>query len=62
MARTQGVGVLSRELAVNAGVTGSDAARQRRELRHPQSDNYGIYERFFSACRWASMEMFMIDT
>jgi NADH-quinone oxidoreductase subunit D len=36
MARTQGVGVLKPELAVNAGITGPDAARHRRQLRHPQ--------------------------
>ena len=32
MARTQGVGVLPRELAINAGVTGPGPARQRSEL------------------------------
>ena len=37
MERTQGVGVLPKELAINAGITGPMAARQRRELRYPQS-------------------------
>ena len=37
IARTQEVGKLSAELAINAGITGPDAARLRRELRHPQS-------------------------
>ena len=36
MARTQGVGVLPRELAINAGVTGPGPARQRGELRPAQ--------------------------
>jgi NADH-quinone oxidoreductase subunit D len=46
MARTQGVGVLSRELAVNAGVTGPmlRAAGVNYDLR--KVDRYGIYDRF----------------
>ncbi|MGB0122048.1 MAG: NADH-quinone oxidoreductase subunit D, partial [Silvibacterium sp.] len=46
MGRTQGVGVLSRELAVNAGVTGPmlRATGVNYDLR--KVDGYGIYERF----------------
>jgi NADH-quinone oxidoreductase subunit D len=46
MARTQGVGTLSQELAVNAGITGPmlRAAGVNYDLR--KVDKYGIYERF----------------
>ena len=46
MARTQGVGMLSRELAVNASITGPmlRAAGVNYDLR--KVDNYGIYDRF----------------
>jgi NADH-quinone oxidoreductase subunit D len=46
MARTQGVGVLSAELAVNAGVTGPmlRAAGVNYDLR--KVDHYSIYDRF----------------
>jgi len=46
MARTQGVGVLSKELAVNAGVTGPmlRASGVNYDLR--KVDRYGIYDRF----------------
>jgi NADH-quinone oxidoreductase subunit D len=46
MARTQGVGVLSKELAVNAGVTGPmlRACGVNYDLR--KVDKYGIYDRF----------------
>jgi NADH-quinone oxidoreductase subunit D len=46
MARTQGVGVLPRELAINAGITGPllRAAGVNYDLR--KVDNYGIYDRF----------------
>jgi NADH-quinone oxidoreductase subunit D len=46
MARTQGVGVLPRELAVNAGVTGPmlRATGVNYDLR--KVDRYGIYDRF----------------
>ncbi len=46
MARTQGVGVLPRELAINAGITGPmlRAAGINYDLR--KVDNYGIYGRF----------------
>lgn len=46
MARTQGVGVMSKELAVNAGVTGPilRASGVNYDLR--KVDKYGIYDRF----------------
>jgi NADH-quinone oxidoreductase subunit D len=46
MARTQGVGVLSKELAVNAGITGPmlRACGVNYDLR--KVDKYGIYDRF----------------
>lgn len=46
MSRTQGVGVLPRDLAVNAGVTGPmlRASGVNYDLR--KVDKYGIYERF----------------
>lgn len=46
MARTQGVGVLPRELAINAGITGPmlRAAGVNYDLR--KVDQYGIYDRF----------------
>jgi NADH-quinone oxidoreductase subunit D len=46
MARTQGVGVLTKELAINAGVTGPilRASGVNYDLR--KVDKYGIYDRF----------------
>src|ERR1700733_12881939 len=46
MARTQGVGVLSRELAISAGVTGPGlrASGVNYDLR--KVDRYGVYDRF----------------
>jgi NADH-quinone oxidoreductase subunit D len=46
MARTQGVGVLSKELAINAGITGPmlRASGVNYDLR--KVDKYGIYDRF----------------
>jgi NADH-quinone oxidoreductase subunit D len=46
MARTQGVGLLSRELAINAGVTGPGlrASGVNYDLR--KVDRYGVYDRF----------------
>lgn len=46
MARTQGIGALSRELAINAGVTGPilRACGVNYDLR--KVDKYGIYDRF----------------
>ncbi|HEY1742019.1 MAG TPA: NADH-quinone oxidoreductase subunit D [Granulicella sp.] len=46
MARTQGVGVLSKELAINAGITGPvlRASGVNYDLR--KIDKYGIYDRF----------------
>ena len=46
MSRTQGIGVLPRELAINAGITGPilRAAGVNYDLR--KVDHYGIYDRF----------------
>ena len=46
MARTQGVGIMSKELAINAGVTGPilRASGVNYDLR--KVDKYGIYDRF----------------
>lgn len=46
MGRTQGVGVLSRELAVNAGVTGPMLRATGVNYDVRKVDGYGIYERF----------------
>ncbi len=46
MVRTQGVGVLSRELAVNAGVTGPMLRASGVNYDIRKVDKYGIYERF----------------
>jgi NADH-quinone oxidoreductase subunit D len=46
MARTQGVGVLPRELAVNAGVTGPMLRASGVNYDVRKIDKYGIYERF----------------
>jgi NADH-quinone oxidoreductase subunit D len=46
MARTQGVGVLSRELAVNAGVTGPMLRASGVNYDIRKVDKYGIYDRF----------------
>ncbi|MHB1023723.1 MAG: NADH-quinone oxidoreductase subunit D [Acidobacteriaceae bacterium] len=46
MARTQGVGVLSRELAVNAGITGPMARASGVNYDLRKVDKYGIYDRF----------------
>lgn len=46
MARTQGIGVLSRELAVNAGVTGPMLRASGVNYDIRKVDKYGIYERF----------------
>ena len=46
MARTQGVGVLSPELAVNAGVTGPMLRASGVNYDIRKVDKYGIYERF----------------
>ncbi len=50
MARTQGVGVLPRELAINAGVTGPGlrASGVNYDLR--KVDRYGVYDRFHVPC------------
>jgi NADH-quinone oxidoreductase subunit D len=46
MSRTQGVGVLSRELAVNAGSTGPMLRASGVNYDIRKVDRYGIYERF----------------
>src|SRR6202522_167082 len=46
MIRTQGVGVLSRELAVNAGVTGPMLRASGVNYDVRKVDKYGIYDRF----------------
>ena len=46
MARTQGVGVLSRELAVNAGITGPMLRATGVNYDIRKVDKYGIYDRF----------------
>ena len=46
MARTQGVGVLSKEFAVNAGVTGPVLRASGVNYDVRKVDQYGIYDRF----------------
>jgi NADH-quinone oxidoreductase subunit D len=46
MARTQGVGVLSKELAINAGVTGPMLRASGVDYDLRKVDKYGIYDRF----------------
>jgi len=46
ISRTQGVGVLSRELAVNAGITGPMLRASGVNYDVRKVDGYGIYERF----------------
>jgi NADH-quinone oxidoreductase subunit D len=46
MARTQGVGVLSRDLAVNAGITGPMLRASGVNYDIRKVDRYGIYDRF----------------
>jgi NADH-quinone oxidoreductase subunit D len=46
MARTQGVGVLSKDLAVNAGITGPMARASGVSYDIRKVDRYGIYGRF----------------
>jgi NADH-quinone oxidoreductase subunit D len=46
MGRTQGVGVLPRELAINAGVTGPMLRASGVNYDIRKVDGYGIYERF----------------
>jgi NADH-quinone oxidoreductase subunit D len=46
MARTQGVGVLSKELAINAGVTGPMLRACGVDYDLRKVDKYGIYDRF----------------
>ncbi|HEY1809701.1 MAG TPA: NADH-quinone oxidoreductase subunit D [Acidobacteriaceae bacterium] len=46
MARTQGTGVLSRELAISAGVTGPMARASGVNYDVRKVDRYGVYDRF----------------
>jgi NADH-quinone oxidoreductase subunit D len=46
MARTQGVGVLRRDLAVNAGITGPMLRASGVNYDIRKVDHYGIYDRF----------------
>jgi NADH-quinone oxidoreductase subunit D len=46
MARTQGIGVLPRELAINAGVTGPSLRASGVNYDIRKVDRYGIYDRF----------------
>jgi NADH-quinone oxidoreductase subunit D len=46
MARTQGIGVLSTELAINAGVSGPMARASGVNYDLRKVDKYGIYDRF----------------
>ncbi|HZZ39438.1 MAG TPA: NADH-quinone oxidoreductase subunit D [Acidobacteriaceae bacterium] len=46
MARTQGVGVLPRELAINAGVTGPMLRASGVNYDIRKVDRYGVYDRF----------------
>jgi NADH-quinone oxidoreductase subunit D len=46
MARTQGVGVLPRELAINAGVTGPMLRATGVNYDVRKVDHYGVYDRF----------------
>ena len=46
MERTQGVGVLSRELAINAGISGPMARASGVNYDIRKVDKYGIYDRF----------------
>jgi len=46
MARTQGVGVLPRDLAVNAGVTGPGLRASGVNYDIRKVDHYGVYDRF----------------
>jgi NADH-quinone oxidoreductase subunit D len=46
MARTQGVGVLPRDLAINAGITGPGLRASGVNYDIRKVDHYGIYDRF----------------
>ena len=46
LARTQGVGVLSRELAINAGITGPMLRASGVAYDIRKVDGYGFYPRF----------------
>ncbi len=46
LARTQGIGVISKELAVNSGVTGPMLRATGVNYDIRKVDKYGIYDRF----------------
>lgn len=46
LGRTQGIGVLSRDLAINAGISGPMARASGVEYDIRQVDRYGFYDRF----------------
>jgi len=52
MDRTQQVGVLSRELAISAGISGPMARASGVDYDIRKVDHYSIYDRFPFACRW----------
>jgi len=54
MARNQGIGKLSRALAINTGITGPMLRADGCGLRHRKVDHYGLYDRFqFRVPPWA---------
>ena len=55
MARTQGIGVLSPKLAINAGISGPMVRASGVNYDIRKVDKYGIYTASTSACRWAAM-------
>jgi len=59
MARTQGVGVLRADLAVNAGVTGPMLRASGINYDIRKVDGYGSTTASTSASRWAIMETCM---
>ena len=59
MARSQGVGVLKPDLAINAGITGPMLRASGVNYDIRKVDHYGIYDRFSFACRWEIMAISM---
>jgi NADH:ubiquinone oxidoreductase subunit D len=63
MSRTQGIGVLTQELAINAGDLRTCLARLRGGLRHAQGRRLRLYPRFRpSASLWVTTGTPMIGT
>ncbi len=63
LARTQGVGVLTKELAIQGGVTGPILRASGVNYDIRKVDKYGIYERFrLQGARLANTAMFMTAT